>query len=196
MLPFWAFEAKLQYEFTGEIGKKDKSGRVVDWKCLPWVKSTKQFMSQNEVPMQVYANYDYRHDFVHTLKPGTKIQDSVKNLNSRHHNSLYRQPRMPRYLAWDFVMRNISQQEEEQVTEQLKRDHPGCDVRNVKIRLFVVPNTSFIVYLPFYVVDYIYRENINIHGERHPNYFYAMVSGLGTTSLFPIFCGKTFSALL
>lgn len=66
--------------------------------------------------------------------------------------------------------------QEEEIHKHLEQQHRDCSIEGLKIRLSGLPHRSELVYLPVYIINYIYGEKINVHGERIPNKFYAMVS--------------------
>lgn len=67
--------------------------------------------------MQIYASYDFRHDFVHRMKPGERIinaEDHPKSqadLEAVHGYNFSNVPRQPpvmqKALAWELILRNI-----------------------------------------------------------------------------------------
>lgn len=64
-------------------------------------------------------------------------------------------------------------------TEKLLKDPQVAEVRDVKLRITTLRRRARIVYLPAYVVDYNFGSRFNAHGERTPERFQAVISGMG-----------------
>ncbi len=64
-------------------------------------------------------------------------------------------------------------------TEKLLKDPQVAGVRDVKLRITTLRRRARIVYLPAYVVDYNFGSRFNAHGERTPERFQAVISGMG-----------------
>jgi hypothetical protein len=56
-------------------------------------------------------------------------------------------------------------------------------VRNVRVHVKSLPHYSKIIYAPVYVLRYRYGEKINIHGEKLPNNFCALLNATGEMNL-------------
>ena len=54
-----------------------------------------------------------------------------------------------------------------------------AEVRDVKLRITTLRRRARVVYLPAYVVDYTFGSRFNQHGERTPERFQAVISGMG-----------------
>ena len=54
-----------------------------------------------------------------------------------------------------------------------------AQVRDVKLRITTLRRRARVVYLPAYVVDYTFGSRFNQHGERTPERFQAVISGMG-----------------
>lgn len=69
------------------------------------------------VYLQVYASYEYRHDFAEAMKPGTWKQAPAKTLPYDFHDDVYVDsvpvcaPEMRKSLAWELILRNIHRTE-------------------------------------------------------------------------------------
>lgn len=64
-------------------------------------------------------------------------------------------------------------------TSRLKEEHKAERVKDVDVVISPVSRQAFLVFLPAYGIDYTHGETFNVHGERHPQHFRALVSGLG-----------------
>ena len=64
-------------------------------------------------------------------------------------------------------------------TEKLLKDPQVAGVRDVKLRITTLRRRARVVYLPAYVVDYNFGSRFNAHGERTPERFQAVISGMG-----------------
>lgn len=57
---------------------------------------------------------------------------------------------------------------------------PHTRVRDVQIQLRVLHRRTRLLYLPAYVLSYVFGVTLNAHGERRANEFTALVGGTGT----------------
>ena len=48
----------------------------------------------------------------------------------------------------------------------------------LQIRLKTLNRRARLLYVPAFVVDYVYGEHFNVHGVRHPEQFQAVIGGL------------------
>lgn len=64
-------------------------------------------------------------------------------------------------------------------TEVLHKDPRVASVRDIKLGITTLRRRARIVYLPAYVADYNFGMRFNQHGERIPEKFQAVVSGMG-----------------
>ena len=64
-------------------------------------------------------------------------------------------------------------------TEVLLKDPRVARVRDVRLRITTLRRRARVVYLPAYVVDYTFGSRFNQHGERTPERFQAVISGMG-----------------
>ena len=64
-------------------------------------------------------------------------------------------------------------------TEKLLKNPQVAGVRDVKLRITTLRRRARVVYLPAYVVDYNFGSRYNAHGERTPERFQAVISGMG-----------------
>ena len=67
----------------------------------------------------------------------------------------------------------------------LHKDPRVASVRDVKLHITTLRRRARIVYLPAYVVDYNFGTRFNQHGERIPEKFQAVVSGMGEFGMCP-----------
>ncbi len=73
-------------------------------------------------------------------------------------------------------------------TEKLLKDPQVAGVRDVKLRITTLRRRARIVYLPAYVVDYNFGSRFNAHGERTPERFQAVISGMGELLCCAVMC--------
>ena len=64
-------------------------------------------------------------------------------------------------------------------TERLLKDPQVAEVRDVKLRINTLRRRARVVHLPAFVVDYTFGSRFNQHGERTPERFQAVISGMG-----------------
>ncbi|KAL0032860.1 hypothetical protein WJX77_003294 [Trebouxia sp. C0004] len=194
LLPFWLFEAAIKVEYAAQIGlhgtddsKSDEElvWRDTDWKTIPY----------REYPwtlsaMQVYASYNYRRDLTHVVKtPGMlsrarslsrdEAETQEADVGKGDAGVSVHPPSMRQAVAWELAFRNIRQSEVADATEKLLKDPQVAGVRDVKLRITTLRRRARIVYLPAYVVDYNFGSRFNAHGERTPERFQAVISGMG-----------------
>eukprot|EP00889_Picochlorum_renovo_P003502 jgi/Picre1/30532/NNA_005895.t1 len=131
-VPFWLFRGTFRYDYSYRVGLKDDSGKIVEWKSMPWSEGARFVANENEDAMQICGTFQYRFDFIDTLKPGK------------------------RSLAWNFAWRNVYAKEERALRALLEQKYKNTSIDCVKLRL----------------------TGINVHGERIPSKFYAMVSAV------------------
>lgn len=70
-------------------------------------------------------------------------------------------------------------------TEVLLKDPRVAEVRDVRLRISTLRRRARVVYLPAYVVDYTFGSRFNQHGERTPERFQAVISGMGELITMP-----------
>lgn len=175
LIPFWIFEGTFNLKYKCEIGHKDYKGNLTHWEKVPW-SSIEAIKLPNEHPsMQVCGSFAYRHDFVEMLKGNhlPRLQPLEQFLGTAIDTDLQRG------FAWTFVLRNVVRTQEGKLGKYLEARYADCLIKGIKLRAFGLPNDSKLVYVPAYVVNYVYGEKINVHGERIPNEFYGMVSAFG-----------------
>ncbi|KAK9915278.1 hypothetical protein WJX75_007018 [Coccomyxa subellipsoidea] len=197
LLPFWLFEATVHVEYTGQLGFpidhksmvwKDTHWRVRGFREYPWTLSS----------MQVYASYKYRRDLAEAAKV-TGIMGRSRQLKRSEAEHLLADevgwgdggeadvaldpPTVRQAIGWSFALRNIRRMEAEEAAEQLRRETGAESVRNVKVRVRTVRRRARLLYLPAYVADYKFGEAFNAHGERRPQRFKAIVSGMDASRI-------------
>jgi hypothetical protein len=74
--------------------------------------------------------------------------------------------------------------------ELLRTEHAAQEVKDVRVRLTPLSRRARLAYLPAYMIDYVYGETFNVHGERRAARFQAVVSGAGAPSSRP--CARPF----
>lgn len=79
-------------------------------------------------------------------------------------------------------------------TEKLLKDPQVAGVRDVKLRITTLRRRARIVYLPAYVVDYNFGSRFNAHGERTPERFQAVISGMGELLCCAVLCSVMMAA--
>ncbi|KAL3135529.1 hypothetical protein ABBQ38_006008 [Trebouxia sp. C0009 RCD-2024] len=194
LLPFWLFEAAIKVEYAAQIGlhstddsKSDEElvWRSTDWKTIPY----------REYPwtlsaMQVYASYNYRQDLTKVVKvPGMlsrarslsreEAETQEADVGKADVGVSLHPPTVRQAIAWELAMRNIRQSEVADATEVLLKDPRVAEVRDVRLRISTLRRRARVVYLPAYVVDYTFGSRFNQHGERTPERFQAVISGMG-----------------
>lgn len=70
-------------------------------------------------------------------------------------------------------------------TELLMKDPEVTAVRDVKLRITALRRRARVVYLPAFVVDYKFGTRFNQHGDRTPERFQAVMSGMGKPPKLP-----------
>ncbi|BDA43750.1 probable chaperone protein DnaJ at C-terminar half [Coccomyxa sp. Obi] len=197
LLPFWLFEATVHVEYTGQLGFpvdhksmvwKDTHWRVRGFREYPWTLSS----------MQVYASYKYRRDLADAAKVAGIMGRSRQLRRSEAEHLLADEvgwgdggeadvaldsPTVRQAIGWSFALRNIRRLEAEEAAEQLRRETGAESVRDVKVRVRTVRRRARLLYLPAYVADYKFGEAFNAHGERRPQRFKAVVSGLDASRI-------------
>mmetsp|Transcript_4832 Transcript_4832/g.9618 ORF Transcript_4832/g.9618 Transcript_4832/m.9618 type:complete len:512 (-) Transcript_4832:1007-2542(-) len=176
-VPFWLFRGTFRYDYSYRVGLKDDSGKIVEWKSMPWSEGARFVANENEDAMQICGTFQYRFDFIDTLKPG-KVGVDMAVCERPGDMAEPDAIDMKRSLAWNFAWRNVYAKEERALRALLEQKHKNTSIDCVKLRLTGVPNFSKVVHLPAYIVRYTYGEKINVHGERIPSKFYAMVSAV------------------
>lgn len=73
-------------------------------------------------------------------------------------------------------------------TEVLLKDPRVAEVRDVRLRISTLRRRGRVVYLPAYVVDYTFGSRFNQHGERTPERFQAVISGMGELLYRAVLC--------
>ena len=177
LVPFWLFRGTFRYDYSYRIGLKDDGGKIVEWKTMPWSEGAGFVARENEDAMQICGTFQYRFDFIDRLKPGLDVSVCESPDDIAEPVGMD----MKRGLAWNFAWRNVYAKEERALRASLEQKHNTTSIDCIKLRLTGVPNFSKVVHLPAYIVRYTYGEKINVHGERIPSKFYAMVSAASGT---------------
>ncbi len=181
-VPFWVFRGafRYQYKLEGDVNS--------DWSSIP---EKRIELDEQDEAMQVCATFKYRHDFVDVLK-GEHVWDPHRKDPPREVGSgllggsranetdggdsldLFEMDNaeVTRGLAWDFVLRNVEQKLQRQIS-QLGKD------AEVRVRVSGTPHGSKLVYIPAHVIRYTFGEKVDIHNERSKDRFYALVSARG-----------------
>ncbi|KAK9839266.1 hypothetical protein WJX81_004770 [Elliptochloris bilobata] len=199
LLPVWLFEAAFQVEYTGLLGYP------LDHKTLTWKETHWRTRPFREYPwtlscMQVCASYTLRRDLTEAVKVpgilarsrpltaeealgrvamdtgwacGKEVDDDVR-LDAAG---------MRQAIAWELALRNVKRLEAAEAEALLRRETQCEAVRDVKVRLKSLKRRARLMYLPAYVADYVFGEQINVHSERQPQRFQAVVSGMDATSV-------------
>ncbi|GAB4814711.1 hypothetical protein N2152v2_001757 [Parachlorella kessleri] len=188
MLPFWLFSVRARVEFRGSVGVSGGGDGAVTWRA-------------------VYASYKYRRDFAEVAKAGARLLGMLRPLPREAasrgavpgppgtglpptNGSISTSdggggvdttpldpPSMRQAVAWEFVLRAIHEREELAAEQRLREEHGAQSVRDIHIRVVPLLRQARLAYLPAYVLDYVYGETFNVHGERKAEEFQALVSG-------------------
>jgi hypothetical protein len=70
--------------------------------------------------------------------------------------------------------------------ESLKAETNADVVRDVRVRLQPLRRRARLVYFPAYIVQYTFGEVLAETGERRPQHFMAVISGMGALSVQPV----------
>lgn len=143
----------------------------------------------------MYASYQYRRDFAETVKAGAKVKDlqliqkAQAHVGELHFPAMFDEPvqlqipEMRKSLAWEFALRAAHESETDICTRMLQEEYKTSEVNDVDVVISPTFRNARLVYVPAYAIDYTYGETFNVHGERHPEHFCALVSALGTYTL-------------
>lgn len=174
-MPFWIFKGTFNFKYMCEIGHKDEKGNLVHWEKVPWSSVEEIKISDSHETMQVCGSFRYRHDFVEILK-GANIStlDIPDNFRGASVDV-----DLKRGFAWTFVIRNVLRKQEADLRKHLEKKYTNCLLKGVRLHVSGIANSSKLIYVPAYKVEYVYGEKINVHGERIPNEFYGLVSVFG-----------------
>eukprot|EP00892_Ulva_mutabilis_P001209 jgi/Ulvmu1/11089/UM070_0004.1 len=180
-LPFWAFEAQGQLQYTATIRhpNADRSSQKV-------VTGTGQEVSTQaaDAAAQVLATFELRRDLANGLKtalqtnawcpvpPQLSAEDAKSLLRTQMTCNIRVLPAdMHRGIAWALFLRALRQEHEPGLADWLKREHKSESVQDVHMDLELKSRTSKLVYVPGFLIDYQYGENqhgsIEIVAQHH-----------------------------
>ena len=118
MVPCWLFSGKFTTRYSADIFKKNEKGEYGIWKSIEWEEKPPFSLPQSNGYMQVFGTYDYRPDFLEKMKPLGSIYtvervktDFDDTLEKEFKNHSLLEPTIPRYLAWNFALRNVQMKE-------------------------------------------------------------------------------------
>lgn len=141
--------------------------------------------------MQVYASFEYRQDFGNIMKSEMDIsalkklsKEEVRDMNISIHPKNNEKipidpPPMRRSLAWSFALQRAHDAELDSLPTELAEEYKTPHIRVANIAMSVHQRACRLVYLPVYHIRYAYGEGFNAHGERYPQTFHGLVSGIG-----------------
>lgn len=191
-LPFWLFTATAKVEYCGAVGRRDRGGGI-DWRQVGWQVLPPQKYNWRDPDMQVYASYKHRRDFAEVAKANGKLGDMLVHLPQEAEiEGVYPgfgvssnevpgvpldAPSMRQSIAWEFALRAMHLKEVHNAEHRLKQDHDAQLVRDLHVRITPLSRQAGLAFAPVYVLNYIYGETFNVHGERKDEEFQALVSG-------------------
>jgi len=204
MLPYWLFTLKAKVQYTGTVGLKPKSensNASNDDSSLLWKEINWTVLDQNdtkfvpELPeMQIYASYQHRRDFTEAMKQGlpplfqakpltrTEIEkQEISTSKEILEDSLVALEllEMRKAIAWEFVLRGSQEIATKRAYKRLKEGHQAEKVKNIGVVVSPKYRHATLIYLPAYSLSYVHGETHNVHGERQPQHFSGLISGLG-----------------
>jgi hypothetical protein len=208
MLPYWLFTLKAKVQYTGTVGLKpssnsssgtSSSSASLLWKEVGWsvLDKTETEFSPEQPEMQIHASYQHRRDFAEAMKRGLpqlaqaqaltkaevekqEISLSKKNNGKSSSDSVKLEvPEMRKAIAWEFALRGSHEIARKRAYEQLKQAHSAEKVKNINVVVSPMHKQATLLYVPAYSLSYVHGETHNVHGERQPQHFSGLISGLG-----------------
>jgi hypothetical protein len=209
MLPYWLFTLKAKVQYTGTVGLKPNNNsnnntssgsnsssllwREVGWTLLD---ENNTDFTPEEPSMQIHASYQHRRDFTEAMKQGVpplsqaqtltrteidKRQIYFPNLagSSEGSSVILELPEMRKAIAWEFALRGSHEIAGKRAYERLKEAHHAEKVKNINVVVSPIYRQATLMYLPAYSLRYVHGETHNVHGERQPQHFSGLISGLG-----------------
>ncbi len=210
MLPYWLFTLKAKVQYTGTIGLKPastsggartSSSSSLLWKEVGWTildENNTEF-SPEQPEMQIHASYQHRRDFTEAMKQGlpplssaqplTKTEVENQEIKISNGNSVQlKLPEMRKAIAWEFALRGSHEIASKRAYERLKEGHQAEKVKNINVVVSPMHRQATLLYLPAYSLSYVHGETHNVHGERQPQHFTGLISGLGKEDGQKAFC--------
>eukprot|EP00850_Spirogloea_muscicola_P016160 SM000129S26147 [mRNA] locus=s129:278162:280679:- [translate_table: standard] len=207
--PFWAFEASVQSQFTGQLGydrresrfnartRRMESVRTRQQSAPSWhARQTRRIAADPE--MQIYASSRYRRASMDRLR-GPHVADA-RPLTAAllHHGRELDAFTTRREVAWARLKTRLQALESQAATEYLRQvrnlapaAYRADRVSSLELRLRFDDVSSQAVYLPAYIIDYVYSGRPfqavvsgvtgEVGGERQ--YSTVKVAGLAATAL-------------
>eukprot|EP00850_Spirogloea_muscicola_P014121 SM000099S25227 [mRNA] locus=s99:282046:284593:+ [translate_table: standard] len=185
--PFWAFEASVQSQFTGQLGYDRRESRFNA--RTRRMESTRRTAADPE--MQIYASSRYRRATMDHLR-GPHVADARPLTAAMlHHGRELEAFTTRREVAWARLKTRLQALESQAATEYLRQAYRADRVSSLELRLRFDDVSSQAVYLPAYIIDYVYNGRPfqavvsgvtgEVGGERQ--YSTVKVAGLAATAL-------------
>lgn len=205
MLPYWVFSLKAKVQYTGTVGLKPRSklnnvsndnASSLLWNEVKWTvldRNNTEFTPE-QPEMQINASYQHRRDFTEAMKQGlpplSQAQPLTRTETEKQEISISKKfsksslvklelPEMRKAIAWEFALRGSHEIATKRAYERLKEDHQAEKVKNISVVVSPMYRHATLIYLPAYSLSYVHGETHNVHGERQPQHFSGLISGLG-----------------
>lgn len=207
LLPFWLFEAKVRVRYTGRVMRQDAGGAAgadgggqTRWEQQAWQEVPVRTYPWTRLAMQMYAGYELRPSLAQAAKfegsvgrsrpltPSAATEWATVRAMSEPSRSSpplrveLGTPDMRQAIAWEVALAAIRDQEMALATEALRRrcaspDDTPAHVKDVEVDVKVLRRRARLLYLPVFVVHYVFGQSHNAHGERQDDVFQAVIGG-------------------
>ena len=203
MLPYWLFTLQAKVQFTGTVGVKSTGNSSTNgnsassnllWKEIKWTPLDRYTEFTPEQPeMQIHASYQHRRDFTEVMKRGLPPLTQAQSLTRTQEETLeicvpeevlkgkcvqLELPEMRKAIAWEFALRGSHEIASKIAYERLKQAHQAEKIKNLNVVVSPIHRQATLIYVPAYSLSYVHGETHNVHGERQPQHFSGLISGL------------------
>ncbi|PSC74179.1 CHD3-type chromatin-remodeling factor PICKLE isoform B [Micractinium conductrix] len=191
LLPFWLFDVRARVDYAGSVGIEDKPGEV-QWREISWHElPERQYSWERDPALQVYASYKYRRDYARMMH-GPWVAKRLEPLPEADaergswggpilaggwQGGDLDPPAVRQAIAWEFVLRDLREAEHRSAELRLLQAHSAQRTRDVHVGFQVLEHSARLAFFPAFHLEYAYGETFNVHGERVPARFEALVSG-------------------
>uniref|UniRef100_A0A1D2A7J9 J domain-containing protein n=1 Tax=Auxenochlorella protothecoides TaxID=3075 RepID=A0A1D2A7J9_AUXPR len=182
-LPFWSFRGSATVHWTANV---TSGGGFTS--CQHWSGSSPVSFGPWEPSSLIYASYRYRRDYVAALphlgwERQLRREPWAAACEPGRLPGLSPEadpPDMKQAIAWELAVQAMTEDQSRRGREELSaRLEPGSSVAHIHARLSFRERSAQLVFLPVHAIAYAWGETFNVHSERVPDTYMALVSGGG-----------------
>jgi hypothetical protein len=191
LLPFWLFEVAAEVDASGKVGTTSAGSQgQMAWRHTGWQHMGSRSYPISQPETQVYASFNHRRDHAAVAKcsgddlasarPLAPTEVEEGSVQVGHKERVELDPvTMQQSLAWEFALHAIREREVAAAQAWLRERYDARTVEDVQVKVRATYRKAILAFFPAYEAKYVYGMAFNVHGERKPHKFRAMISGTG-----------------